>query len=168
MRILGLDPGLHRTGWGVLDEKQGRLSHIAHGTLTTCPGDPIPTRLLAIFEGLKEILKIYCPDEASVEEIFVNKNPLSSLKLGLARGIVLMTPAHAGIRVQEYPSTTVKKALVGHGHAQKEQVGHMVRFFLPKIQELSKDAADALALAICHAHMGPQRSLENRLKRSLI
>jgi len=168
MRILGLDPGLHRTGWGILDEKQGHLSHIAHGTLTTSPQDSLPTRLLTIFEGLKEILKTFSPDEASVEEIFVNKNPLSSLKLGLARGIVLMTPAHAGIPVQEYPSTTVKKALVGHGHAQKEQIGHMVRFFLPKIQELSKDAADALALAICHAHMGPQKKLEHRLKREMI
>ncbi len=168
MRILGLDPGLHRTGWGVLDEKQGHFSHVAHGTLTTCPQDPIPKRLLNIFEGLKEILMTYSPDEASVEEIFVNKNPLSSLKLGLARGIVLMAPAYAGIPVQEYSSTTVKKALVGHGHAQKEQVGHMVRFFLPKIEDLSKDAADALALAICHAHMGPQKNLENRLRGAVL
>lgn len=164
MRILGLDPGLHHTGWGVLESQKGRLSYVAHGTLTTSSQDPTAIRLLRIFEGLKEIFFNFCPDEASIEEIFVNKNPLSSLKLGLARGVVLMAPAQAGVPVQEYPSTTVKKALVGHGHAEKEQVAHMVRFFLPKVPKLTADASDALALAICHAHMSPQKMLQERIK----
>ncbi len=167
MRILGLDPGLHRTGWGVLDTCNGKLSYVAHGTLITETDEDIPKRLLSIFKGLTHVLETFSPHQASVEEIFVNKNPLSSLKLGLARGIVLMAPAAIGIPVQEYPSTTVKKTIVGHGHATKDQILHMVHVFLPKANIQSKDASDALALAICHAHMFPHLALKERLKRSL-
>ena len=158
MRFLGIDPGLQRTGWGVIDDECGKLSYVSHGTLVTSPDAPISQRLLKIYDGLCDVLKTFSPNEAAVEEIFVNKNPLSSLKLGLARGIALMVPAKHGISVQEYPSTTIKKALVGHGHAEKSQISHMVHFFLPKAGILSKDAADALAIAICHAHMRPRKT----------
>lgn len=157
MRFLGIDPGLNRTGWGIIEDTCGKLSYVSHGILITSPDDPISQRLLKIYDDLCEVLKTFSPNEAAVEEIFVNKNPVSSLKLGLARGIVLMVPAKYGISVQEYPSTTVKKALVGHGHAQKFQIAHMVHFFLPKVGNLPKDAADALAIAICHAHMRPKK-----------
>lgn len=158
MRFLGIDPGLQRTGWGVIEEASGKLSYMGHGTLITSLKESTSKRLLQIYEGLSEVLRNFSPDETAVEEIFVNKNPVSSLKLGLARGVVLMVPAQYGISVHEYPSTTIKKALVGHGHAEKSQIDHMVRFFLPKAtRPLSKDAADALAIAICHAHMRPRK-----------
>ncbi len=152
MRILGLDPGLKCTGWGIIEWKDGTLYYIAHGTITTSPTDGTPLRLAKLFEHLDQVCRDYTPDQAAIEDIFVNKNPTSSLKLSLARGVVMMTPALHHLLVTEYPSTTVKKTVVGRGHADKSQVAHMVRFFLPKAQNLSSDASDALAIAICHAH----------------
>lgn len=161
MRFLGLDPGLQRTGWGVLEIKNSQTyTYVAHGVIETNPTEEIPTRLNFLFSALLNVIDSYCPTEAAIEEIFVNKNPLSSLKLSLARGIALMTPAHRSIPLTEYPSTTVKKTLVGNGHATKDQVEHMVRFLLPKTpSSISKDASDALAIAICHAHHRPYRNI---------
>lgn len=161
MRFLGLDPGLHRTGWGIIEIKDNQTYiYINHGVIETNPADPIPYRLSFLFSSLLDIINSYEPLEAAVEEIFVNKNALSSLKLSLARGVILMTPAHKSIPLTEYPSTTVKKTLVGRGHATKDQVAHMVRFFLPKAPlSLSSDASDALALAICHAHHRPFQNI---------
>ncbi len=161
MRFLGLDPGLHRTGWGILEVKNHQTyTYVNHGVIETNPCEEIPTRLNFLFSALLNIVDSYEPKEVAVEEIFVNKNPLSSLKLSLARGIVLMTPAHRSIPLTEYPSTTVKKTLTGTGHATKDQVAHMVRFLLPKApSSLPSDASDALAIAICHAHHRPLQNI---------
>lgn len=152
MRVLGLDPGLQITGWGLIHSNHGRLSHIAHGIIRTPSQESIPERLAFLFQALKGIIETHAPDTAAVEETFVNKNPASALKLGLARGIVLLAPAHYGLPVGEYSANHVKKALVGAGHAAKDQVALMVQRFLPQSGKVRLDAADALAVAICHAH----------------
>ena len=152
MRLLGLDPGLRHTGWGVIESQGSRLRHVANGAIHSDGGLPLAQRLVQLHDGLTEVIRLYGPDEAAVEETFVNKNPTSTLKLGLARGVVLVVPALAGLPVAEYPANLVKKSVVGAGHAGKEQVQMMVRMLLPGCQLANADAADALAVAICHAH----------------
>jgi len=162
MRLLGLDPGLGTTGWGIIDFDRGRLAHVAHGAVTTDGARTLAERLVQLADGLEAVLVAYRPQEAAVEETFVNRNPLSTLKLGQARGIALLVPARAGLPVAEYPPNLVKKTVVGTGHAAKEQVQMMVRMLLPGILPegvrsgqaggFGADAADALAVAICHAH----------------
>src|SRR5512138_924820 len=152
MRLLGLDPGLQHTGWGVIDAEGSLLSFVAAGTINSTASRPLAERLVEIHDGLRDVIDQYQPAEAAVEETFVNKNPTSTLKLGLARGVALLTPALHKLQVYEYPANLIKKSVVGAGHAGKEQVQVMVRVLLPASQAESPDAADALAVAICHAH----------------
>jgi crossover junction endodeoxyribonuclease RuvC len=152
LRVLGLDPGLGVTGWGVIEAEANHLRHLADGVVETEAEMPLPARLAALHDALAELIATWRPDEAAVEETFVNRNPLSTLKLGQARGVVLLAPARAGIPVAEYQATAVKRAVVGQGHAQKQQVQAMVRMLLPGAAPGRADAADALAVAICHAH----------------
>lgn len=151
-RILGLDPGLRNTGWGIIESQGNSLTYVAHGVIKTDSGDVLPTRLTHIYQGLMGVLDQYTPHEAAVEETFVNKNPASALKLGMARGIVLLAPAVSGLLVGEYSANKVKKSVVGVGHADKDQVAMMVQRLLTGAQNATADAADALAVAICHAH----------------
>ncbi len=152
MRVLGLDPGLRHTGWGVIDVAGNRLSHVADGVVHAPTELPLAERLVALFRQLCEVLEQFRPDEAAVEETFVNKNAASTLKLGVARGVVLLAPAERGLPVAEYSANLIKKSVVGAGHAEKEQVQMMVRRLLPGCTTMKADAADALAVAICHAH----------------
>ncbi len=152
MRLLGLDPGLRTTGWGVIEAAGNRLSHIANGTIDTAADAPMAERLAALFRALERVVGEQSPDESAVEETFVNRNPASALKLGQARGIVMLAPALAGVPVHEYSANLIKKSLVGTGHAGKQQVAMMVRTLLPGARVERADAADALAVAICHAH----------------
>lgn len=158
MRLLGLDPGLRVTGWGVIEAVDGRLRHIGNGTVRTRAGDPIGARLVALYGGLRAVIEEYAPRSAAIEETFVNRNPQSALRLGLARGVVLLAPANAGLEVAEYAANLVKKSVVGAGHASKEQVAMMVATLLPQARPESADAADALAVAICHAHFSQSRA----------
>lgn len=153
LRIFGIDPGLQKTGWGVIDVSGSRLMHVAHGVIKTQTSETTARRLHDIFEQLTAMLHLWQPTHAAVEETFVNKNPASSLKLGLARGVAMMAPAKAGLDVAEYPANLVKKSVVGAGHAEKHQVQAMIKILLPGV-EAASDAADALAIAICHAHHG--------------
>lgn len=157
MRLLGLDPGLRFTGWGVIDVDGNRLRHVANGTLRSTASLSIAERLLELHDGVLEILNRFNPIEAAVEETFVNKNPESTLKLGLARGAVILAPAKQGLRVTEYAPNRVKKTVVGAGHANKDQVQIMVMKLLPDAEFDSPDAADALAVSICHAHFAQSR-----------
>jgi len=152
MRVLGLDPGLRHTGWGVIDVAGNRLSHVADGVVHAPIDLPLSERLVALFRQLTQVLDRFHPDEAAVEESFVNKNAASTLKLGVARGVVLLVPALAGLKVAEYGAKHVKLSVVGTGGADKEQVVMMVRRLLPGAILKRADAADALAVAICHAH----------------
>jgi crossover junction endodeoxyribonuclease RuvC len=161
MRFLGLDPGLTVTGWGVVDVRGNTLAHVADGVVRPDPAAEIGVRLRALHEGLAKVIAEYAPDEAAVEETFVNRNAASALRLGQARGVVLLAPALAGIVVAEYPANTVKKSVVGAGHAAKRQIGMMVRTLLPGSSCLTEDAADALAVAICHAHYARTRKVWN-------
>jgi len=153
LRILGLDPGLLRTGWGVVACEGSRLSHVAHGVIKPSPDADFADRLLGLFEGVTAVIETHAPHEAAVEEIFVNMNPSSTLKLGHARAASLIAPAKAGLSVAEYATKAVKKAVVGAGAADKAQVGFMVRRLLPTCGDPGEDAADALAVAIAHAHL---------------
>lgn len=152
MIILGLDPGLGTTGWGLIRADGNRLSHIANGQLKTDPSAPLPDRLASLAEQLEAVIAGHRPDSAAVEEVFVNKNPQSTLKLGQARGVVLLCAARSGIAVGEYAARLVKKATVGTGGAEKAQVHAMVSRLLPGATIAGADAADALAIAITHAH----------------
>ena len=152
MRVVGLDPGLRRTGWGVIEAQGNRLRHVANGVVSTDPARGLAERLRELHEGLAAIIARYRPDQAAVEETLVNRNPGSTLKLGMARGVVLLTPALEGIPVAEYLPLVVKKSLVGAGAATKEQVAMMVRQLLPGCSIGSADASDALAVAVCHVH----------------
>lgn len=152
MRLLGLDPGLGTTGWGLIQAEGNRLSHIANGQLKTDTVAPLPERLADLARQLETLIAELGPEGAAVEEVFVNKNPQSTLKLGQARGVVLMCAARAGIGVGEYAPTLVKKAVVGTGGAEKAQVHAMVSRLLPGAKIAGPDAADALAVAITHAH----------------
>ncbi|MDT7933801.1 MAG: crossover junction endodeoxyribonuclease RuvC [Sphingomonadaceae bacterium] len=152
MIVLGLDPGLETTGWGVIRAAGTSLAPIASGTVRTRPADPLCARLAALFGGLEAVLAAHAPAAAAVEETFVNQNPRSTLKLGQARGVVLLAAARLGVAVGQYPPATVKKCVVGVGSADKAQVRAMVRVLLPGARPESDDAADALAVAITHAH----------------
>jgi len=152
IRVLGLDPGLRVTGWGVVSVEGNRLRAVADGTIRVPVDGSLADRLARLYRGLEEVLAAYAPDEAAIEETFVNRNPASALKLGQARGIVLLAPAIAGVPVHEYAANLIKKSLVGTGHATKDQVAMMVRTLLPGASPATADAADALAVAVCHAH----------------
>ncbi len=152
VRIIGIDPGLRRCGWGIIEAVDNRLSFVAGGTLTPPTEGALADRLAALAEGLGEVLDLYRPDEAAVEETFVNSGPRSALILGQARGVTLVVPALRGLVVAEYATNLVKKSVVGTGHADKNQVGLMVKTLLPSAVVKGADAADALAVAICHAH----------------
>ncbi|MEM6666730.1 MAG: crossover junction endodeoxyribonuclease RuvC [Pseudomonadota bacterium] len=164
IRILGIDPGLRRTGWGIIVCEGPRLSHVASGTVESDPKAALGERLAALHDGLAEIVKGYSPDEAAVEETFVNKDARATLKLGQARGIAMLVPTLAGLSVAEYAPNHVKKSVVGAGHAAKEQVRMMIGVLLPKADPGMADAADALAIAICHAH---NRTANSRLTDAL-
>jgi crossover junction endodeoxyribonuclease RuvC len=152
MRILGLDPGLGTTGWGLIEADGNRLAHIANGQLKTDSAEPLPKRLSHLATQLEALIADHSPASSAVEEVFVNKNPQSTLKLGQARGVVIMVAARAGIEVGEYAARLVKKAVVGNGNAEKAQVHAMVARLLPGAKIAGPDAADALAVAITHAH----------------
>jgi crossover junction endodeoxyribonuclease RuvC len=152
IRILGVDPGLRRTGWGIVTIHGNALAFVAAGTVKAPLEGELARRLAALHEGLTEIVRSFAPDEAAVEQTFVNRDAVATLKLGQARGIALLVPAQAGLPVAEYAPNAVKKAIVGAGHAEKVQIRAMVRVLLPRAEFDSDDAADALAIAICHAH----------------
>jgi crossover junction endodeoxyribonuclease RuvC len=152
IRIIGIDPGLRRTGWGVVETEGNRLSFLGCGSVTTDDRNDLAARLLAIHDGLMRILEEFRPDEAAVEATFVNKDAQSTLKLGQARGIAMVVPARAGVPVAEYAPNLVKKSIVGVGHGDKTQVRMMIGVLLPKADPTSNDAADALAIAVTHAH----------------
>lgn len=153
MRILGIDPGLRIMGWGVIESRGNRLCHVANGVIRS-KGDDLATRLLSLYHDLGAIVDRFAPDEAAVEQTFVNKDGAGTLKLGQARGVAMLVPAAAGLPVGEYAPNRVKKTVVGVGHAAKEQVLHMVKLQLPGCEPAGPDAADALAIAICHAFHG--------------
>jgi crossover junction endodeoxyribonuclease RuvC len=160
VRIIGIDPGLRRCGWGIIESEGNRLAFIAAGTVTPPVNGELAYRLVALFEGLSAVLREHTPDEAAVEETFVNQGARSALILGQARGVALMTPASLGLPVAEYAANLIKKSVVGTGHADKTQIALMVRTLLPQATFTGADAADALALAICHAHHRSYRRLE--------
>jgi len=152
IRIIGLDPGLRRTGWGIVSVQGSRLTHVAHGVIKPDETLPLAERLLILFDAVAAVLAEHQPHEAAVEETFVNNNPSSTLKLGHARAAAMIAPAKAGLLVAEYAATVVKKAVVGVGNADKAQVAFMIKRLLPSAGDPTADAADALAVAICHAH----------------
>jgi len=151
IRIIGIDPGLRRTGWGVVDSDGVRLSYVASGHVASDAADELCYRLRELFEGLSSVIASFKPHEAAIEETFVNDNPRAALKLGQARGIALLAPATKGLAVAEYAPNVIKKTVVGAGHAEKRQIQAMIGFLLPKARFESADEADALAIAICHA-----------------
>jgi crossover junction endodeoxyribonuclease RuvC len=152
IRIMGIDPGLRRTGWGIVEISGNRLGFLGCGSVTTNDRDMLAVRLLAIHDGLMRILDEFRPDEAAVESTFVNGNAQATLKLGQARGIAMVVPARAGVPVAEYAPNLVKKSIVGAGHGDKTQVRVMIGVLLPKADPETDDAADALAIAVTHAH----------------
>ncbi|MCC6947748.1 MAG: crossover junction endodeoxyribonuclease RuvC [Bradyrhizobiaceae bacterium] len=152
VRILGLDPGLRRTGWGVIETVGNSLSFVACGSVETSDKAALAARLAVLHEGIAAVLARYAPAEAAVEETFVNADARGALKLGQARGIALLVPAQAGLKVAEYAPNLVKKSVVGAGRAEKAQVRMMIGVLLPKANPETEDACDALAIAICHAH----------------
>ena len=152
IRVLGLDPGLRRTGWGVIAIEGNRLSFLACGSLATDDKATLAVRLLAIHDGLRQVVADHAPHEAAVEATFVNRDAAATLKLGQARGIAMLVPAIAGLSVAEYAPNLVKKTIVGAGHCEKVQIRLMVKVLLPKADPQSEDAADALAVAVTHAH----------------
>ena len=152
IRILGIDPGLRHTGWGMIAIDGNRLSFLACGSVATDDKAALPLRLLAIHDGLRRVVDAHAPDEAAVEATFVNKDAVATLKLGQARGIAMLVPAIAGLPVAEYAPNLVKKTIVGAGHCEKVQIRMMVGVLLPKADPQSDDAADALAIAVTHAH----------------
>jgi crossover junction endodeoxyribonuclease RuvC len=159
VRILGLDPGLRHTGWGVVEARGSRLTWVAHGVAHPDPALPFAERLLTLFNALEAVITAHAPQEAAVEETFMANNAGSALKLGHARAVALIAPARAGLAVAEYSAKEVKKSVVGTGSADKSQVAFMVRRLLPAAGEVSADAADALAVAILHAHARTARRL---------
>lgn len=156
-RILGVDPGLRRTGWGVIDVTGNSLSFVACGTVTSTDKADLAQRLLELHDGLSAVIRLHGPDEAAVEATFVNKDATATLKLGQARGVAMLVPALAGLAVAEYAPNLVKKTIVGAGHAEKQQIRLMIKVLLPKADPKTEDAADALAIAITHAHHRTRR-----------
>lgn len=158
IRIIGIDPGLRRTGWGVVESDGVRLSYVASGLVTSDGEESLGYRLRELYEGLSSVIAAFQPAEAAVEETFVNENAKATLKLGQARGIAMLAPAMKGLKVAEYTPNLIKKTVTGAGHAEKRQIQAMVGFLLPKAKFDSTDEADALAIAICHAnHRGAAR-----------
>lgn len=162
IRIIGIDPGLRHTGWGVIDTVGNNLKYIAAGTIRSDVKRDLSSRLSQLYEGLSTIIHQFMPIEAAVEQTFVNKDATATLKLGQARGIALLAPAQAGLPVSEYAPNSIKKAVIGVGHGEKQQIHMMVKVLMPRADFDSSDAADALAIAICHAHN--RNSLSHRLK----
>jgi len=165
VRLLGIDPGLRFTGWGIIEADGNRLRHIADGVIATDSDCPVPERLKTLHDALAALLETHRPDEAAVEETYVNRNGAATLKLGYARGVALLAPALMGIKVVEYGAKAVKSAVVGTGGADKAQVEMMVRRLLPGATIMRADAADALAVAICHAHHRASKSAWARAER---
>ncbi|MCB1433655.1 MAG: crossover junction endodeoxyribonuclease RuvC [Alphaproteobacteria bacterium] len=166
IRIIGIDPGLRNTGWGVITAEGQRLSYVADGSVHSEANAPLAERLLQIHAQLMEVIRSFEPDEAAVEETFVNTDARATLKLGQARGVVMLAPAMLQIPVAEYAPNMIKKTVVGAGHAEKDQVKHMVKLLLPKARMKTADSTDALAIAICHAHHRTSRNLAAALARS--
>ena len=164
IRIIGIDPGLRRTGWGVVDISGNSLRFVASGTVRSDEKAALATRLCQLHDGLVEAIERFAPDEAAVEQTFVNKDAVATLKLGQARGIAMLVPARAGLSVGEYAPNAVKKAVIGVGHGEKQQIHMMVKVLMPKASFDSEHAADALAIAICHAH---HRQSATRLARAV-
>ncbi|MDR6758868.1 crossover junction endodeoxyribonuclease RuvC [Mycoplana sp. BE70] len=163
IRIIGIDPGLRRTGWGIIEALGNSLRFVASGTVTSDGDMDLASRLCQLHDGLAEIIHAHQPDEAAVEQTFVNKDATATLKLGQARGIAMLVPARAGLRVAEYAPNAVKKAVIGVGHGDKQQIQMMLKVLMPKAEFKGNDAADALAIAICHAHN--RGSLAGRLAK---
>ncbi len=159
-RIIGLDPGLCSLGWGIVDWDGARLGFVACGTITSQSHQPMGQRLALLCGGLEKVVRAWSPSEAAVEETFVNGNARSALKLGQARGIALLVPARFGLSIEEYAPNAVKKTVTGTGHAEKAQIRVMIRHLLPKAKPETADAADALAIAITHAHHRRARAIE--------
>jgi crossover junction endodeoxyribonuclease RuvC len=164
-RILGLDPGLRRTGWGIIESDGVRLTYVASGVITSDRDDDLANRLAELYQGIVDVIAAHCPVEAAVEETFVNENPRSTLKLGQARGMALLAPALKGLPVAEYTPNLIKKSVVGAGHAEKHQIQAMIGFLLPRAKFDSADEADALAIAICHASHRASRALAKRVQK---
>ncbi len=162
IRILGIDPGLRKTGWGVIVVEGTRIGFVACGSVEPDPAQEMGARLAALHEGLRQVVADFSPDEAAVEETFVNADARSALKLGAARGVAMLVPAQAGLSVAEYAPNHVKKTVVGAGHAEKQQIRAMIKVLLPKAVVKTDDAADALAIALCHAQNRTARALAAR------
>jgi crossover junction endodeoxyribonuclease RuvC len=168
IRIIGIDPGLRRTGWGIVEADGVRLAYVASGLVTSDGEDDLAYRLRSLYEGLVEVIARFAPQEAAVEETFVNKDARATLKLGQARGMALLAPAQRGLRVAEYPPNVVKKTVTGTGHGEKRQIAAMIGFLLPRAKFESADEADALAIAICHASHRGARALAARVGRESV
>lgn len=159
MKILGIDPGLQKTGWGIVEAQDNRLSFLACGTIKSDPDLSLAERLCQLDTGMQKVIEEWHPEEAAIEETFMNNNAASALKLGAARGVVMVVPARAGLPVHEYAANLIKKSVVGNGHATKDQVEMMVRTLIPMAgRGLGADEADAIAVAICHAHHATTKS----------
>lgn len=161
MRILGIDPGLQKTGWGIIESRGTKLVFVSSGLIKTNPKMPLYARLAALDDGLAKVIAIHTPVSAAIEETFMNNNAASALKLGQARGACIVSMARLGLEVSEYAANLVKKSVVGTGHATKDQMGMMVRTLLPKSGKVSEDEADALGVAICHSHFFATKSRMN-------
>ena len=164
IRILGIDPGLRRTGWGLIEVEGNRLIFVGCGSVATSDKVSLAERLVTIHDGLAKVMEEFAPDEAAVEATFVNKDANATLKLGQARGVAMLIPARAGIPVAEYAPNLVKKTIVGAGHCEKEQIRLMLRVLLPKADPPTHDAADALAIAVTHAHHRQSAALRARVQ----
>jgi crossover junction endodeoxyribonuclease RuvC len=162
MRILGIDPGLQKTGWGIIDVNGNALTFVASGLVKTQASLPLYARLALLDEGVQKAVRLYKPAQAAIEETFMNNNARSALKLGQARGALILSVARTGLEVHEYAANLVKKSIVGTGHASKDQMGMMINTLLPKAGKVSEDEADALAIAICHAHHAQSTARMNR------
>lgn len=160
IRILGIDPGLRHTGWGVIDLAGSKLSHVGHGVINIDPELPMADRLAGIFYAVGELVKVYAPDHSGCEETIVNANPRSALKLGQARGAAMTSLSFHGLEVSEFAPTAIKRAIVGTGRADKDQIQFMISRLLPRAGKMKHDAADALACAICTAHNLPPKKLK--------
>lgn len=161
IRIIGIDPGLRRTGWGIIESLGNSLRFIASGTVTSDGDMDLASRLCQLHDGLAEVIHSHQPHEAAVEQTFVNKDAVATLKLGQARGIAMLVPARAGLKVAEYAPNAVKKSVIGVGHGEKQQIHMMIKVLMPKAVFKGNDAADALAIAICHAHN--RSSIHNKM-----
>lgn len=167
MRVMGIDPGLRNMGWGIIDVAGPRISHVANGICRSASSDDLATRLLSLFDQLTAIVTTYSPDCAAVEQTFVNKDAVATLKLGQARSVALLVPARAGLPIGEYAPNAVKKTVVGVGHAAKQQVEHMIKLQLPGAKLEGPDAVDALAIAITHSYHAQSSSrLQDALKKA--